>query len=70
VTFNLSYFQKTQTVEGKCAGILELTMEARNRVEIGLARPTRLHKVLESVPWTRFLGFLKFKKTVSDVAVI
>ncbi len=45
-----------------CAGILEQSMEARNRVGIGLSlscRPARLHRLAESIPWNRFLGFLK-----------
>jgi hypothetical protein len=36
---------------------------ARNRVGIGLLyRPAILHRLGESVPWNRFLGFLKVKK--------
>ncbi len=38
-------------------------MRARNRVEIGMSHATaRLHSLAESVPWNRFLGFLKVKK--------
>jgi hypothetical protein len=34
-----------------CAGILEQSMEVRNRVEIGfLYRPTRLRRLAESIP--------------------
>ncbi len=48
-----------------CAGILEQSVGARNRVGIGLSyRPARLHKAggidsLESIPWNQFLGSLK-----------
>jgi hypothetical protein len=46
-----------------CAGILEHSMEARNRVGIGLSyRPARLHRLAESIPWNRFLGSLKVLK--------
>jgi hypothetical protein len=42
------------------AGILEQSMGARNRVGIGLSyRPAVLHRLAESIPWNRFLGFLK-----------
>ncbi len=42
------------------AGILEQSMGARNRVGIGLSyRPSRLHRLVESVPWNRFLCSLK-----------
>jgi hypothetical protein len=41
-------------------------MEARNLVGIGLSyRPTRLHRLAESIPWNLFLGSLKFKITAS-----
>ncbi len=43
-----------------CAGILEQSIGARNRVGIMLSyRPARLHRLTESIPWNRFLGFLK-----------
>jgi hypothetical protein len=43
-----------------CAGILEQSMGARNRVGKGLPyRPARLHRLEESIPWNRFLGSLK-----------
>jgi hypothetical protein len=43
-----------------CAGIFKQSMGARNRVGIGLSyRPTRLHSLVELVPWTRLLGSLK-----------
>jgi hypothetical protein len=42
-----------------CARILEQSMWVRNRVGIGLSfRPARLHRLAESIPWNRFLGFL------------
>jgi hypothetical protein len=55
-----------------CAGILEQSLEARNRVEIGLPyRPAMLHRLAESIPWNRFLGSLKVKKkTVSDISIL
>jgi hypothetical protein len=38
-----------------CAGILEQSMGARNRVGIGLSYwPARLHRLEESIPWNRF----------------
>ncbi len=37
----------------------------RSRVGIGLAyRPARLHRLVKSVPWNRFLAPSKFKNTV------
>ncbi len=45
------------------AGILEQSMEAKNRVGIGLSyRPASLHRLAESIHWIRFLGSLKVKK--------
>jgi hypothetical protein len=42
------------------AGILEQSVGARNRVEIGLSyRSDRLHRLAESNPWNRFLVSLK-----------
>jgi hypothetical protein len=41
------------------AGILEQSMGVRNRVGIGLSyRPDRQHRLAESIPWNRFLGYL------------
>jgi hypothetical protein len=41
------------------AGILEQSMGARNRVGTGLQyRPDRLHRLADSIPCNRFLGFL------------
>jgi hypothetical protein len=38
-------------------------MGARNRVGIGLSyRPARLHRLAESILWTRFMGSLKVLK--------
>jgi hypothetical protein len=46
-----------------CAGILEQSMGARNRVGLGLSyRPARIP---ESIPWNPFLGSLKIKNSVS-----
>jgi hypothetical protein len=44
-----------------CAGILEQSMGARNRVGIGLSyRPARLHRLAEMIPWIpRLLKSLK-----------
>ncbi len=43
-----------------CAGILELSVGARNRVGTGLSyRHDRLHILAESIPWKRFLGSFK-----------
>ncbi len=43
-----------------CAGILEQSMGARNRVGIGLSyRPARLQRLAGSIHWNRFLGSLK-----------
>jgi hypothetical protein len=45
------------------AGIFKHSLGARNRVGIGLSyRPTRLHRLLEMIPWNRFLGSLKVLK--------
>ncbi len=33
-------------------------------------RPTRLHRLVESIPWNRFPGSLKFKITVSASFII
>ncbi len=59
----------SETVAGKfndnssCAGIFKQSMEARNRVGIGLSyRPARLHRLAELIPWNRFRGSLKVKK--------
>jgi hypothetical protein len=50
-------------VKESCAGILEQSMEARNKERIGLLyRPARLHRLAESTPWNRFLGSLKVYK--------
>jgi hypothetical protein len=39
------------------AGILEQSIGTRNRVVIGLSyRPARLHRLVESIPWDRFLN--------------
>jgi hypothetical protein len=47
-----------------CAGILEQSMGARNRVGIRLLyRPAKLHRLAESIPG----GPLKFKNTSTDV---
>jgi hypothetical protein len=46
-----------------CAGILEKSMGARNRVGKGLSyRPFRLHRLVKYIPWNRFLGSLKVSK--------
>jgi hypothetical protein len=38
-------------------------MGARNQVRKGFSyRPAVLHRLAESIPWNRFLGFLKFQK--------
>jgi hypothetical protein len=42
------------------AGILEQSMEAKNRIGKGFSyRPAWLHRLAESIPWNRFLGALK-----------
>ncbi len=39
------------------AGIVEQSMGARNWVGIGLPfRPTKLHRLADSIPWNRFMG--------------
>jgi hypothetical protein len=44
-----------------CAGILEQSMGAKNRIGIGFSyRPARLHRREKSFPWNRFLGSFKF----------
>jgi len=46
-----------------CAGILEQSMGAWNRVGTGLSyRPARLHRLAASLPWTRFLDSLNVFK--------
>ncbi len=43
-----------------CSGILEQSIGARNREGIGLSdRPARPHRLVESIPWKRFLGSLR-----------
>jgi hypothetical protein len=43
-------------------------MGARNGVEIVLScRPTRLHRLAESIPWNQFLAPLRFKNTISGM---
>ncbi len=45
------------------AKILEQSLGAGNRVGIGLTyRPARLHRLVESFPWNRFLGSTKVNK--------
>jgi hypothetical protein len=48
------------------AGILEQSIGGgggRNRVGIGLLyRPAKIHRLLESIPWNRFLGPIKVLK--------
>jgi hypothetical protein len=39
------------------AGIFKKSMGARHRVGTGLSyRPARLHRLVEFMPWNRFLG--------------
>jgi len=46
-----------------CAGILKQSMEARNRVGIGLSYwPARLYRLAKLIPWNRFLRPLKVSK--------
>jgi hypothetical protein len=46
------------------AGIFKLTIEARNRVGIGLSHwAAKLHILAVLIPWNRFLGSLKFKNS-------
>jgi hypothetical protein len=45
------------------AGIFKQSMGARNHVGIGLSyRPARLHRLVEFIPWIRFLGSIKILK--------
>jgi hypothetical protein len=51
-----------------CAGILEQSMGARNRLGIGLSYwPARLHRLVELIHWNQFLGSLSLN-TVSVVS--
>ncbi len=44
-------------------GIIKHSMGARNRLGTGLSyRPARLHRLVELIPWNRFLGALEVKK--------
>ncbi len=53
-------FSCSCTNKHSSAWIFKQSMEARNRVGIGLSfRPARLHSLAELVPWNRFLGSLK-----------
>ncbi len=46
------------------AGILEQYMGTRKRVGIGFSyRPVRLHRLVELIPWNRFLDSFKVKKS-------
>jgi hypothetical protein len=52
-----------------CAGILEQSMGARNRVGIRLSyRPVRLHRLAKSIPWNRFPGSLKVFKILLSLS--
>jgi hypothetical protein len=45
------------------AGIFKESMGARNRGGIGLLyRPARLHRLVEFIPWNRFLGSINVLK--------
>ncbi len=45
-----------------CAGIVEQSEGARNRIGIGFSyRPAGLYRLVESIPWNQFLGSLKVK---------
>jgi hypothetical protein len=45
------------------AGNLEQFMGVKNQIGIGLSyRPARLHRLTESIPWNRFLGYLNVYK--------
>ncbi len=45
------------------AGIFRQSMRARNRVGIGLSyRTARLHRLVEFIPWNRFLGSINVLK--------
>ncbi len=51
-----------QTLRPVCWN-LEQPMGDRNRAGIGLSYwPARLHWLAESIPWNRFLGFLRLKR--------
>jgi hypothetical protein len=48
------------------AGIFKQSVGARNRLGIGLSyRPSRLHRMVELIPWNLFLGSLKVKNSGS-----
>jgi hypothetical protein len=50
--------ERRDGIDGRdCAGTLEQSLMARNRIGLGLSyRPARLHRLAESIPWNRFLG--------------
>jgi hypothetical protein len=52
ITLAAMEFQNNKTdLQDNCAGILEPSMGARNRVRIVLSyRPARLHRLAESIP--------------------
>jgi hypothetical protein len=46
-----------------CAENFEQSMGARNLEKKGLSyRPARLQRLVESIPWNRFLGSIKVQK--------
>jgi hypothetical protein len=51
-------------------GILEQSIEDKNRVGIGFSyQPAKQHKLAESFPWNRFLGFLNVYKNSGSVKI-
>jgi hypothetical protein len=45
------------------AGIFKKSMGARNQAGVGLSyRPARLHRLVDFIPWSQFLGSINVKK--------
>ncbi len=60
-SWRANYRANTCTLYG--AGIFKQSKGARNRVRIGLSyRTARLHRLVEFIPWNRFLGPIKVWK--------
>ncbi len=67
ITLAAMEFQNNENHQDKCAGILEQSMGARNRVGIGLSyRPARLHRLAESISLESIPGLLKSLKIPSQ----
>ncbi len=59
-----------EALNDNCAGILEQSMGARNRVGIGLLyRPARLHRLAELISLNRYIGWRAGTTTAYSIPV-